>query len=98
MTTEETAAVAASGAVVGLCPTTEANLGDGIFPLPDFLAAGGTFGVGSDSNVTVSPSSELRPVPTSWSWTASTPPSREEPGTRYSTPGCSPRRDARFWT
>ena len=60
MTTEETAAVAASGAVVGLCPTTEANLGDGIFPLPDFLAAGGTFGVGSDSNVTVSPSSELR--------------------------------------
>lgn len=60
MTSEETQALARSGAVVGLCPTTEANLGDGLFPLADFLAAGGRFGVGSDSHVSVSPVEELR--------------------------------------
>lgn len=53
-------AIIASGAVVGLCPTTEANLGDGIFPAAEFLRLGGRFGVGSDSNVSVSPSEELR--------------------------------------
>ncbi|HSR43385.1 MAG TPA: formimidoylglutamate deiminase, partial [Longimicrobiales bacterium] len=52
--------LAASGAVVGLCPTTEANLGDGIFPLADFLGSGGRFGIGSDSHVSVSPVEELR--------------------------------------
>lgn len=51
---------AASGAVGGLCPTTEANLGDGIFPLQPFLAAGGRFGIGTDSNVSASPVEELR--------------------------------------
>lgn len=56
----ETANLAQSGAVAGLCPTTEANLGDGIFPASDFLAAGGTFGIGSDSNVRLSLSEELR--------------------------------------
>ncbi|HZD06588.1 MAG TPA: formimidoylglutamate deiminase, partial [Longimicrobiales bacterium] len=56
----ETRRVAASGAVAGLCPTTEANLGDGLFPLPPYLAAGGVFGVGSDSHVSVSPVEELR--------------------------------------
>jgi len=56
----ETRALAASGAVAGLCPTTEANLGDGVFPAPAFLAAGGVFGVGSDSQVSVSPVEELR--------------------------------------
>jgi formimidoylglutamate deiminase len=60
MTAEETRALAASGAVAGLCPTTEGNLGDGLFPLTDFLAAGGRFGVGSDSNVATSPVEELR--------------------------------------
>ncbi len=60
MTAAETAALAATGAVAGLCPTTEANLGDGIFPLQAFLAAGGTFGVGTDSNVGTSPVEELR--------------------------------------
>ncbi|MFX8466492.1 hypothetical protein ABTL61_20020, partial [Acinetobacter baumannii] len=55
-----TAAVAESGAVAGLCLTTEANLGDGIFPAPDYLAAGGRFGVGSDSHIGVSASEELR--------------------------------------
>ncbi|HTZ34582.1 MAG TPA: formimidoylglutamate deiminase, partial [Stellaceae bacterium] len=56
----ETAALAASGAVVGLCPTTEADLGDGLFPFGDFAAAGGRWGVGSDSHVSVSPVEELR--------------------------------------
>ena len=52
--------LAASGAVAGLCPTTEANLGDGLFPLKAFLDAGGTFGIGSDSHISVSPVEELR--------------------------------------
>jgi formimidoylglutamate deiminase len=55
----EVVALASSGAVVGLCPTTEANLGDGVFPLDAFVAAGGRFGIGSDSNVSVTPSAEL---------------------------------------
>lgn len=59
-TPEERRSLAARGAVVGLCPTTEANLGDGIFPLPDWLAAEGRFGIGSDSNVSTSPVEELR--------------------------------------
>ena len=46
--------------VVGLCPTTEANLGDGIFPASEFLAGGGQMGIGSDSNVSVSVIEELR--------------------------------------
>ena len=53
-------ALARSGAVAGLCPTTEANLGDGFFPLPAFLAQGGVFGIGSDSNVSTSSVEELR--------------------------------------
>jgi formimidoylglutamate deiminase len=53
-------AIAASGASVTLCPTTEANLGDGVFPLLDFVGAGGVFGIGSDSHVSTSPVEELR--------------------------------------
>jgi formimidoylglutamate deiminase len=60
MSADETAAVARSGAVAGLCPITEANLGDGLFPAVAFLAAGGRFGIGSDSNVLIDPSEELR--------------------------------------
>jgi len=56
----ERARLAASGAVAGLCQTTEANLGDGIFPLRSYLADGGRFGIGSDSNVCSSPIEELR--------------------------------------
>ena len=56
----ELAALAASGAVAGLCPSTEANLGDGLFPLAPYLAAGGIFGIGSDSHVSQSPVEELR--------------------------------------
>ncbi len=60
MTEAETVALAASGVVAGLCPTTEANLGDGIFPLVKFFNAGGSFGIGSDSNVSISVMEELR--------------------------------------
>ncbi|MEI7037062.1 formimidoylglutamate deiminase [Fulvimonas yonginensis] len=56
----ETARLARSGAVAGLCPTTEANLGDGLFPLADYLDADGTLGIGSDSHISVSPVEELR--------------------------------------
>jgi formimidoylglutamate deiminase len=60
LTGHETKRIAASGAVAGLCPTTEANLGDGLFPLADFIDAGGTLGIGSDSHISVSPVEELR--------------------------------------
>ncbi len=53
-------AMVSSGAVAGLCPTTEANLGDGLFPAAEFVHRGGRFGVGSDSHVSVSPMEELR--------------------------------------
>ena len=59
-TDEEVTAFAKSGAVAGLCPITEASLGDGIFPAREFLDAGGTFGVGTDSNVLVGVADELR--------------------------------------
>jgi len=57
---DDTARFAASGAVAGLCPVTEANLGDGVFPAVDFLAAGGRLGVGTDSNILIDAASELR--------------------------------------
>jgi len=60
MTDREVAGLAASGAVAGLAPTTEADLGDGTFPGPSYWAAQGRFGVGSDSNTIVSPFAELR--------------------------------------
>jgi len=60
LTDTERDALAASGAVAGLCPTTEANLGDGVFPAVEYLAGGGRIGIGSDSNVSVSPVEELR--------------------------------------
>jgi len=60
MTDREVAGLAASGAVAGLAPTTEADLGDGTFPGPAYWAANGRFGVGSDSNTVVSPFAELR--------------------------------------
>lgn len=56
----ETRQLAQSGAVAGLCPVTEANLGDGLFPLAPYLDAGGTLGIGSDSHISVSPVEELR--------------------------------------
>ncbi len=60
MTSGEAEGMAASGAVAGLCPITEANLGDGVFPAAPFLAAGGLYGVGSDSNVLIDATEELR--------------------------------------
>ena len=56
----ETRGLARSGAVAGLCPITEANLGDGIFNAADYIRAGGRYGVGTDSNVSVGVASELR--------------------------------------
>ena len=52
--------MAASGAIAGLCPTTEANLGDGIFPAVEYIAQGGRWGIGSDSHVSLSAQEELR--------------------------------------
>ena len=60
LTATELRGIAQSRAVVALCPTTEANLGDGLFPLREFIGQGGRFGIGSDSNVSVSPVEELR--------------------------------------
>lgn len=59
-TNEEVNAFARTGAVAGLCPLTEASLGDGIFPAREYLDAGGLFGVGTDSNVLVGVADELR--------------------------------------
>ena len=56
----ETVDLACSGVVAGLCPVTEANLGDGIFNGADYIRAGGRFGVGTDSNVSIGVAAELR--------------------------------------
>ncbi|KEC71186.1 UNVERIFIED_ORG: formiminoglutamate deiminase [Rhizobium esperanzae] len=60
MTEDETLRMAKSGAIAGLCPITEANLGDGAFAAPLFLDEGGRYGIGSDSNVRISLPEELR--------------------------------------
>ncbi|MBD1549009.1 formimidoylglutamate deiminase [Labrenzia aggregata] len=60
MTAQETSGLAATGAVAGLCPITESSLGDGIFDGVNYLAAKGKFGIGSDSNIRISLSEELR--------------------------------------
>ncbi|KQP18102.1 formimidoylglutamate deiminase [Pseudorhodoferax sp. Leaf267] len=59
MEPDEYRRAAASGAVAGLCPSTEANLGDGIFDLSAWCAGGGVWGVGSDSHVCVNAAEEL---------------------------------------
>ncbi len=60
MDTEEIVSLAETDAVVCLCPSTEANLGDGLFPLHAFLSAGGKIAIGSDSHVSINPFEELR--------------------------------------
>jgi len=60
MDSEETETVARSRAIVGLCPTTEANLGDGFFSAPGYWVRNGRWGIGSDSQISVSPIEELR--------------------------------------
>jgi formiminoglutamate deiminase len=60
LTAAETTRLAASGAVAGLCPITEANLGDGVFPAEAYLAAGGAMAVGTDSNILIDAAQELR--------------------------------------
>ncbi|HEX3351097.1 MAG TPA: formimidoylglutamate deiminase [Acetobacteraceae bacterium] len=59
MTDDETARLARSGAVAGLCPLTEANLGDGIFPATEYMTARGAFGLGTDSNICIDAPREL---------------------------------------
>jgi formimidoylglutamate deiminase len=60
MNDDEATRLAATGAAAGLCPVTEANLGDGIFPATRYLGAGGAFGIGTDSNVSIAVADELR--------------------------------------
>ena len=60
MTADETVWLARSGAIAGLCPTTEANLGDGIFPAVEFLKNHGSIAIGSDSQISVSPAEDIR--------------------------------------
>ena len=60
MTHEETRQLAKSGAVAGLCPTTEANLGDGFFNVEPYFSEQGVWGIGSDSHISISPVEELR--------------------------------------
>jgi len=60
LTQEEVLRIARSGAVAGICPTTEANLGDGLFPLKQYLNEGGDIAIGSDSHISVSVPEELR--------------------------------------
>lgn len=60
MNSAETSAALRSGAVIGLCPSTEADLGDGFFAIENWFQAGGRFGIGSDSNLRLSPTGELR--------------------------------------
>ena len=60
LTDQEVASIAASGAHVVLCPSTEGNLGDGIFRLNDFMKAGGRWSIGTDSHIGLDPFEELR--------------------------------------
>jgi formimidoylglutamate deiminase len=60
MTADEAAGLAKTGAIAGLCPTTEANLGDGVFPADLFMKQGGAIAIGSDSQITISPAEDLR--------------------------------------
>ncbi len=60
LTEAERKGIAATGSVAGLCPLTEANLGDGIFPAQTYLAENGRIGIGSDSNVEISVRGELK--------------------------------------
>ncbi len=60
LTAEERTGIAKSGAVAGLCPITEANLGDGIFDGVNYVNEGGRYGIGSDSNIYISVAEELR--------------------------------------
>ncbi|NQY37146.1 MAG: formimidoylglutamate deiminase [Alteromonadaceae bacterium] len=60
ITEQERRGIIASKAIAGICPTTEANLGDGIFPTTEFLSEQGTLAIGSDSHISVNPIEELR--------------------------------------
>ena len=56
----ECAGMVEKNVIAGICPTTEANLGDGVFPTTEFMAQNGTIAIGSDSHISVNPIEELR--------------------------------------
>lgn len=58
----EVTALAQSNATVVLCPGTEGNLGDGIFRMKDYVAAGGRWCIGTDSHITLDPLAEFRMI------------------------------------
>lgn len=60
LTPQETERLAGSGAIAGLCPQTEANLGDGLFPMLAYRAAGGRYGIGTDSHIRIDAAEEIR--------------------------------------
>ncbi|SET21846.1 formimidoylglutamate deiminase [Thalassotalea agarivorans] len=60
ITADERKAIIDTGAVAGICPTTEANLGDGVFPTAEFMQEGGTIAIGSDSHISVNAVEEIR--------------------------------------
>ena len=60
LSNQERSRAASTGATIGLCPSTEADLGDGMFAMEPWLAMGGRFGLGSDSNARVSVAEEIR--------------------------------------
>ncbi len=60
LTSDETESMVLSKCVAGLCPTTEANLGDGLFNAIDYLDANGRWAIGSDSHISIDPVEELR--------------------------------------
>ena len=60
VSSDELTRIAGAGAVAGLCPMTEANLGDGLFPAAEFLSLGGRLAIGSDSNVLIDAAEEFR--------------------------------------
>ncbi|MCH2547990.1 MAG: amidohydrolase family protein, partial [Alphaproteobacteria bacterium] len=60
LTHSETTELAKVGVTAGLCPSTEGNLGDGIFPAQHYLQEGGAFGIGTDSHIAINPADELR--------------------------------------
>jgi formimidoylglutamate deiminase len=64
MQPHETLALAATGAVAGLCPMTEASLGDGIFDGVRWMDSGGAIAIGSDSNIRISLAEEIRQLDT----------------------------------
>jgi formimidoylglutamate deiminase len=59
-TPDELSALRQTGASIAICPSTEANLGDGLFDFTTWAALGGIWSIGSDSHITRSATEEMR--------------------------------------